>query len=136
VIYSGTFTAGKSAFSWPDGKMKIEKDGDGQKFVKAVEQITYSGTYGRERGQRVLYITERAVFRLAAAGVELIEIAPGVDIERDIVAKMGFAPKIAADLKTMDARLFKPGRLKLADDLHRRAQPPRSPRLELPKAAQ
>lgn len=136
VIYSGTFTAGKSAFSWPDGKMKIGKDGDGQKFVKAVEQITYSGTYGRERGQRVLYITERAVFRLGAGGVELIEIAPGVDAQRDVIAKMGFEPKIAADLKTMDARLFKPERLKLADDLHNRKQPPRSPRLELPKAAQ
>ena len=136
VIFSGTFTAGKSAFSWPGGKMKIDKDGDSQKFVKAVEQITYSGTYGRERGQRVLYITERAVFRLVTSGVELIEIAPGVDLQRDIVSKMGFAPKIADDLKTMDPRLFKPERLKLADDLHQRTRPPRSPRLKLPKAAQ
>jgi propionate CoA-transferase len=108
----------------------------GQKFVKAVEQITYSGTYGRERGQRVLYITERAVFRLGGDGVELIEIAPGLDVQRDIIANMGFTPKIATDLKTMDARLFKPERLKLADDLHKRTPPPRSSRLELPKAAQ
>jgi propionate CoA-transferase len=116
--------------------MKIEKDGDGRKFVKAVEQITYSGTYGRARGQRVLYITERAVFRLGAGSVELIEIAPGVDMQRDVIAKMGFEPTIAPDLKTMDPRLFRPERMRLADDLHRRERPSRSPRLELPKAAQ
>ncbi|MDO9413931.1 MAG: CoA-transferase [Pseudolabrys sp.] len=121
VIYNGTFAAGK---------------GGAQKFVKNVEQITYSGTYGQERGQRVLYITERAVFRLGAGGVELIEIAPGLDVQRDIIANMGFTPKIAADLKTMDARLFKPERLKLADDLHKRTPPPRSSRLDMPKAAQ
>ncbi len=136
VIYSGIFLAGKSAVSWPDGKMKIDTDGTGKKFVKTVEQITYSGTYGRERGQRVLYITERAVFRLGHGGVEIIEIAPGIDLQRDVIAKMGFEPKIAADLKTMDARLFKPERLKLADDLRKRQRPPRSSRLELPKAAQ
>lgn len=136
VIFSGTFTAGKSELSWPDGRMRIARDGTGQKFVKAVEQITFSGSYARERGQRVLYVTERAVFRLDASGVELIEIAPGADIARDIVAKMGFKPKIASNVATMDARLFRPERLNLADHLFKRERPPRSPRLELPKAAQ
>jgi propionate CoA-transferase len=136
VIYSGTFVAGKNVFSWPDGRMKIDTDGTAQKFVKTVEQITYSGAYGRERGQRVLYVTERAVFRLSDGGVELIEIAPGIDLQRDVIAKMGFTPKISPNLVTMDARLFKPERIKLAGDLHRRQRPPRSPRLDMPKAAQ
>ncbi len=136
VIFGGTFAAGKSDMSWPNGRTQITRDGDGRKFVAEVEQITYSGTFGRERGQRVLYVTERAVFRLGASGVELFEIAPGVDMERDIIARMGFAPKIAPTLATMDARLFKPERLNLADDLSKRQQPQRSPRLDMPKAAQ
>ena len=136
VIFSGTFTAGKNDLSWPNGRMQIARDGDGRKFVAAVEQVTYSGTFGRERGQRVLYVTERAVFRLGASGVELIEIAPGIDVQRDIIARMGFAPKIAAPLATMDARLFRPERLNLANDLSKRQPPLRSPRLEMPKAAQ
>ena len=129
VIFSGTFTAGKSDIVCSDGQLKIVRDGDGAKLVKAVEQITYSGTYGRQRGQRVLYVTERAVFRLQASGVELIEIAPGIDLEREVIARMGFRPKIAADLPVMDARLFRPERMRLADDLAKRPRLQRSPRL-------
>ena len=136
AVFSGTFTAGKSAFSWPGGKMQIDQDGSGQKVVKQVEQITFSGSYARSRGQRVLYVTERAVFQLGEAGVELIEIAPGIDLERDIVARMGFTPKISPHLATMDARLFQPGLLRLSGDLDKRRRPPRSSRLELPKAAE
>lgn len=136
AVFSGTFTAGKSAFAWPGGRMKIDQDGDGQKVVKQVEQITFSGQYARSRGQRVLYITERAVFQLGEAGVELIEIAPGIDLERDIVARMGFKPTISPQLTTMDARLFQPGRLRLSDDLIKRQRPQRSPRLDMPKAAE
>src|SRR4029077_3070990 len=69
VVFGGTFTAG----------------GSQRKLVKTVEQITYSGRYARERAQRVLYVTERAVFRLTAAGLDLVEIAPGVDVDRDIL---------------------------------------------------
>ena len=136
MIFGGTFTAGKSDLSWPDGKMKIAADGKGQKLVKAVEQITYSGRYGAQRGQRALYITERAVFQLGAGGVELIETAPGVDIDRDVLARMGFRPKIAPNVKTMDARLFQPGLMNLARDLASKPRLPRSPRLDLPEAAQ
>ena len=136
VVFGGTFTAGKSIISWPNGQMQIECDGTGKKFVKAVEQVTYSGPFGRERGQRVLYVTERAVFRLGADAVELIEVAPGIDVDRDIFAHMGFKPKVAPNLATMDARLFQPQRLRLADDLLKRQPPLRSPRLDLPKAAQ
>jgi propionate CoA-transferase len=136
AVFSGTFTAGKSELSWPNGQMRIARDGTGRKAVKAVEQITFSGPYARERGQRVLYVTERAVFQLGASGIELIEIAPGVDIERDVIAKMGFRPKNAPRLATMDARLFQPGRLNLAEDLFKRGRMQRSPRLELAEAAQ
>ncbi len=136
VIFSGTFTAGKSNLSWPNGQMSIAQDGSSQKLVKQVEQITYSGRYGRERGQRVLYVTERAVFRLAPSGVELIEVAPGIDLERDIIARMGFRPNVSSKLTPMDARLFRPERMHLASDLSKRPPRQRSPRLELPEAAQ
>jgi len=131
VVFSGTFTAGNAEITWPSGSTRITRDGTGRKLVAEVEQITYSGRYGRERGQRVLYITERAVFRAADAGLELIEIAPGIDLERDVLAKMEFRPAIAHQLKTMDTRLFAPGKLGLAE--HLRGQPPRaaSSRLDL-----
>ena len=136
VIFGGTFTAGKSELSWPDGKMRIASDGKGQKLVAAVEQITYSGSYGAQRGQRALYITERAVFQLGTDGVELIEVAPGVDIERDVIARMAFKPKIAKTVKTMDARIFRPERMNLSTDLASKPRLQRSSRLDLPEAAQ
>jgi propionate CoA-transferase len=136
VIFSGTFSAGKSELSFADGRMEIVRDGAGRKLVDKVEQITYSGAYGRERGQRVLYVTERAVFRLGRSGVELIEIAPGVDLERDVLARVGLQPKIAEPLGVMDARLFRPDRMGLAVDLARRARPPRSARVDLRGIAQ
>lgn len=123
VVFSGTFTAGNQ-----------------RKLVTAVEQITYSGRFGRERQQRVLYVTERAVFRLATDGLELIEIAPDVDIERDVLAHMGFRPAIAREVKTMDHRLFRPDLMGLARDVAARPHRTTSPRLArletLPEAAQ
>ena len=112
------------------------KDGPSQKLVKAVEQITYSGKYGRERGQRALYITERAVFRLTPNGVELIEIAPGADLERDVLGRMAFKPIVSPNLAKMDARLFRAERVNLAGELRTRPARKRSPRLDLPEAAQ
>jgi propionate CoA-transferase len=126
VIFSGTFTAGKSELSWPDGKMHIVRDGSQAKLVDKVQQITYSGRYGSERHQRVLYVTERAVFRLGENGVELIEVAPGIDVERDVIGRMGFRPHLSPSLKTMDPRLFQPESTRLADHLSkqpRRALP-------------
>ena len=75
--------------------------------MKNVEQITFSGEYARKTGQDVKYITERAVFRLTDAGLELIEIAPGVDLEEHILKKMEFTPLISPDLKLMDSRIFR-----------------------------
>ncbi|QCI64137.1 acyl CoA:acetate/3-ketoacid CoA transferase [Phreatobacter stygius] len=132
VIFSATFTAGKSELAWDDGAMRIVKDGPQAKLVQAVEQITYSGPYGAERGQRVLYVTERAVFRLGPGGVELIEVAPGVDVERDVVGRMRFRPIISPELKLMDPRLFRPEPLGLAEHLSRR--PGRTPPAHLATA--
>ena len=107
ICFSGIFTAGNPEIEVKDGKLFIIKDGAGLKFVKDVDQITFSGDYARKTGQDVKYITERAVFRLAGETLELIEIAPGVDLEKDILAKMEFRPKISPDLKLMDSRIFR-----------------------------
>ena len=131
VVFGGTFTAGKADISWLEGKTRIARDGDQHKLVQAVEQITYSGSYGRARGQRVLYVTERAVFRLVEGGLELIELAPGIELGRDVIARMGFRPQVAANLKTMDARLFRPEPMGLLADLAAKPARPRSPRLAL-----
>jgi propionate CoA-transferase len=125
VIYSGAFMAGKPEIAWEDGQIRIVRDGAHSKFVDEVQQITYSGRYGSERGQRVLYLTERAVFRLTGDGLELIEIAPGIDTERDVLSRIGFRPSVSPQLKTMDARLFRPEPLDLAD--HLANQPRRAP---------
>jgi propionate CoA-transferase len=117
VIFSGTFTAGASNITWEDGRICITQDGQFHKFVSDVMQITYSGKYGFERGQRVLFITERAVFQLKENGPELIEIAPGINIERDILSHMGFIPNIAKNLVEMDSRLFRQESMGLAIDM-------------------
>jgi propionate CoA-transferase len=132
MIFSGTFTAGGLKLEWPGGRLRVIAEGREAKFVDAVQQLTYSGAYARERGQRVLYVTERAVFRARDGELELSEIGPGVDLERDILAHMAFRPRIADDLVTMDARLFDPAPMGLAGDLA--AAPPvaRSPRLHEP----
>ena len=107
VCFCGTFVAGKQKLDIKDGRLNILQDGDGIKFVKELEQVTFSGEYSFEVGQEVLYITERAVFRVTDRGLTLTEIAPGVNLEKHILAKMNFVPAIAKDLKTMDSRLFR-----------------------------
>lgn len=107
VFFMGGFTAGKSEIDVEDGKLRISKDGQGKKFIKNVQQITFSADYARETGQEVTYVTERAVFKLVEDGIELVEIAPGVDLEKDILAHMEFTPKISKELKLMDERIFK-----------------------------
>ena len=107
VVFVGTFTAGDLQVRVANGQVHIDSDGTSAKFVQEVEHRTFSGERARQRGQRVLYVTERCVFRLAeAGGLELIEIAPGVDLARDILARMDFTPAISPDLKLMDAGLF------------------------------
>ena len=120
VVFGGTFTAGGLEMAWPDGRTQIVHEGHNQKFVAELEQVSYNGPYGRERGQDALYVTERAVFRGGDDGVELIEIAPGVDLERDVLAHMGFRPRISVALCEMDGRLFREQPMGLHDEIHRR----------------
>ncbi len=114
VVFLGTFTASGLDLNIADGKLHIRKEGSCRKFVdNEVEHITFSGEYAVKRGQKVFYITERCVFRLVAEGLELIEIAPGIDLERDILAQMEFRPIIEGTPKWMDARIFKPQPMQL-----------------------
>jgi propionate CoA-transferase len=106
VFFCGSMTAGKYDIRVGDGKLDIVTDGNKVKFVDEVEQITFSGDYARETGQNVYYITERALFKLTEDGVTLIEVAPGVDVEKDILGKMEFTPKIDPELKVMDPKIF------------------------------
>jgi propionate CoA-transferase len=107
VVFVGTFTAGDLQLRVADGRVHIDSEGTMRKFVREVEHRTFSGERAARRGQRVLYVTERCVFRLTeSGGLELIEIAPGIDLERDVLAQMDFIPAISRDLKLMDASLF------------------------------
>ncbi|HMM21118.1 MAG TPA: acyl CoA:acetate/3-ketoacid CoA transferase [Selenomonadales bacterium] len=107
VVFCGTFTAGGLSVRIADGKLTIITEGKARKFLSQVEQITFSGDYAKKIGQPVLYITERAVFELTAEGPMLTEIAPGVDLAKDVLAVMDFRPLIAPDLKVMDERIFR-----------------------------
>ncbi len=108
LIFTGTFTAGGLSISSEDGVLRIDKEGKSKKFVAQVGHITYPVCTGvADRSQEALVITERAVFAVRKDGLELIEIAPGIDLQRDILDQMGFVPKISPTLKTMDAWIFR-----------------------------
>src|SRR5512141_1732315 len=92
VVFGGTLTAGDLDVAWEDGRTIIRREGRHRKFVPKLEQICYSASIGRERRQLALFVTERAVFRIGDEGLELIEVAPGLDAERDVIAHMGFRP--------------------------------------------
>lgn len=114
VCFCGTFTAGGLKMHVADGKLVIDREGHEKKFIRSVEQITFSGDYARKIGKPVLYITERAVFELRSDGVYLIEVAPGIEIERQILALMEFAPKLPPEgPRQMDSRIFQEGRMGL-----------------------
>lgn len=105
VFFCGTFTAGGLKVEVGDGKLTILEEGSQCKFKEMVEQITFSGEYAQKTGQKVKYITERAVFELRDDGLHLTEIAPGIDLESQVLAHMEFKP-IITDLKVMDERIF------------------------------
>ena len=105
VVFMGQFTVG-SKEKFENGQIVIEDHGKGKKIVDHVEQITFSGEYASKAGIPVLYITERAVFDVVDGKLRLIEIAPGLDLEKDIIDWMEFRPLIAENLKTMDPALF------------------------------
>lgn len=116
IVFAGTFTAGGLQIAVEDGKLKILQEGKARKFIKQVEQITFSGAYAAEIGQPVYYVTERCVFKRTPEGVELIEYAPGIDIERDILAHMDFEPLVRNPV-VMDERIFRPQPMGLASTL-------------------
>ena len=114
MCFAFSFTSGKQDIAVEDGRLVIRQDGDGVKFKRSIEQITFSSDYAQETGQTVLFITERAVFHILNGKVTLTEIAPGADLQRDILDKMEFRPEIAPDLALMDQRLFLPGKMGLS----------------------
>ena len=113
LVFAGTFTAGNLKVAIDADGVRIIAEGSVRKFVHAVEQITFSGPVAAARDQTVLYVTERCVFKLCQGGLQLIEVAPGIDIERDILAHMGFQPRIE-QVKIMDACLYRPAPMALA----------------------
>jgi propionate CoA-transferase len=106
LVLAGTLTAGGLKVSVENGELRILQEGRVPKFIPQVEQITFSGELAAETGQPVLYVTERCVFQASAQGLELIEVAPGIDIERDILPNMGFEPVINT-VQLMDPRIFR-----------------------------
>jgi propionate CoA-transferase len=123
VVFSGTLTTGGLEIA-PDGRggLSLKEDGRTLKWVEKVGQITFNGSFARERGQEVMYITDRAVFRLAEHGIRLVEVAPGIDVRRDVLERIAFRVEVADDLKTMDPRLFNDGPMGLIDSFRAKSR--------------
>ncbi|MEC5293112.1 MULTISPECIES: acyl CoA:acetate/3-ketoacid CoA transferase [unclassified Aurantimonas] len=117
LVFSGSLTGGGLDVVVEDGKIFIRREGKFKKFVPAVGQISFNGTLARERRQDITFISERAVFKLEADGLVLVEIAPGVRLQEDVLDQIGFSPRVSSDLKLMDPRIFRPGRMGLRKEL-------------------
>ena len=105
MIFCGSLAV-KARAEIRDGQLRLDDRGKLKKFVNKVDQVTFSGPYSRKKGQEVLYVTERAVFKLAPKGLVLIEIAPGVDLKRDVLEMMDFQPIVSPELKLMPSTVF------------------------------
>ena len=116
VVFVGTFTGSGLEVEVNDGKLQIVEEGRQRKFLEQVEQITFNGQYAYDRGKPVYYVTERCVLRRVRGGLALIEVAPGIDVERDILPNMGFEP-IIGEYGEMDARIFDPNPMDLEAEL-------------------
>lgn len=116
-VFCGTFTAGGLEVEVKDGRVNIVREGRVKKFIRQVEQITFNGKFESRKNKKITLVTERAVFELRPEGPTLTEIAPGIDLERDILAQMDFRPRIAEPLKTMDASIFMAAPMGLKDKL-------------------
>lgn len=117
VVFCATFNTGGTEISLENSNVVIKKEGSIKKMVNKVSQISFNGKLAREKGQDVVFVTERAVFKLVKEGVMLTEIAPGIDLQKDILDRMDFTPIICADLKLMDERLFRDGPFSLKNKL-------------------
>ena len=114
IIFCGTFTAGGLKTRVGGGKIEIVQEGTHKKFVDTVEQITFSGDYAAQKGQKVMFITERAVLERVREGMMITEIAPGVEMDRHILSQMSFKPIVSPQLRIMDPRIFHEGLMGLA----------------------
>lgn len=108
VVFAGTFTAGRLRVGWDGERLRIVEEGASRKFVRSVQQISFASRVAMRHGSEAIYVTERAVFRLREDGLELIEVAPGIDVGRDVLGKMDFRPAISPQLKKMDLEIFRP----------------------------
>jgi len=116
IVFCASFTTGGLKIAIEDGCVRILQEGKVRKFIRDVEQITFSGAWASRQGHEVLYVTERSVFQLTPDGLRLIEAAPGIDIERDVLAHMDFTPQLADPVRTMDPRIFRPEKMNLLKD--------------------
>lgn len=107
VVFCGTFEAKGARYDIGRGRLRITRYGEVRKFLRDVAQITFSGKEAVRTGQEVMYVTERAVFRLTPAGPVLEEVAPGLNLRTDVLDRMGFSPRISEDLETMDPEIFR-----------------------------
>lgn len=106
LVFSGFFTAG-AKLQVGDGRLTILEEGKSRKFVADVDHVTFSGRMAQQRGQQVMYVTERCVMRLTHEGLEVTEIAPGVDLRRDVLDQAGFPLSVSPSLRTMDEAIFR-----------------------------
>ena len=113
----GTFTAGGLEVAVADGRLTILREGRHRKFVPAVREVAFSGANAVARNQLVHYVTERCVFALSPDGLELVEVAPGVDVQTQILDQMGFRPIVRRPPRLMDPRIFRAGRMRLLESL-------------------
>ena len=116
VVFVGTFTGNGLQVEVNEGKLRIIREGQQGKFLKQVEQVTFNGQYAYDRDKPVFYVTERCVFRRVRGGLALIEVAPGIDVARDILPNMDFEP-IVGEYGEMDARIFDAGPMGLEAEL-------------------
>lgn len=128
VVFSGTFSAGGLQVACEDGQLRIVTEGRHSKFVHHIEQICYNAPFAEQEGRQALFVTERCVFRAVSGTLELIEIAPGIDLRHDVLDRMAFEPAVSPDLRTMDPRLFLPAPMGLRQDLAGLSRQARTPR--------
>ena len=117
ICFAGAFTARGPKITVEGGELKIAKDGEVKKFVRRVYKNFFSGRQALKFGKEVLYVTERAVFKLTPTGLELIELAPGADMDRDVLGMMEYKPAVAKEAREMEPALFRPEPMQLAKRL-------------------
>jgi propionate CoA-transferase len=117
LVFSGSLTGGDLDIGVKDSQLDIRRDGAFVKFVDKVDQVSFSGVYARKCRKQVTFVTDRAVFELQADGLVLVEIAPGVRLQEDVLAHLAFPVQISPALRLMDERIFRPGPMRLRDRL-------------------